>query len=61
MSLRLRPCRPPATAASVVAETAGVEMYTTTPDDQAEKLVAELLLAHLERCGWEFGHRPPGR
>ena len=30
-------------------------------DDQAEKLVAERLLAHLERCGWEFGHRPPGR
>ncbi|MFZ1429061.1 MAG: hypothetical protein WAS21_20085 [Geminicoccaceae bacterium] len=27
-------------------------------DDQAEKLVAERLLAHLERCGWEFGHRP---
>ena len=30
-------------------------------DDQAEKLVAERLLAHLERCGWEFGHRPLGR
>ncbi len=30
-------------------------------DDQAEKLVAERLLAHLERCGWEFGHRPPAR
>lgn len=30
-------------------------------DDQAEKLVAERLLAHLKRCGWEFGHRPPGR
>ena len=30
-------------------------------DDRAEKLVAERLLAHLERCGWEFGHRPLGR
>ena len=30
-------------------------------DDQAEKLVAKRLLAHLERCGWEFGHRPLGR
>jgi len=30
-------------------------------DDQAEQLVAKRLLAHLERCGWEFGHRPLGR
>lgn len=30
-------------------------------DDADEKLVAERLLAHLERCGWAFGHRPPGR
>ena len=30
-------------------------------DDADEKLVAERLLAHLERCGWEFGHRPLGR
>ncbi|MFZ1429721.1 MAG: hypothetical protein WAS21_23500 [Geminicoccaceae bacterium] len=27
-------------------------------NDADEKLVAGLLLAHLERCGWEFGHRP---
>lgn len=26
-------------------------------DDADEKLVAGLLLAHLERYGWEFGHR----
>ncbi|MFZ1429664.1 MAG: hypothetical protein WAS21_23195 [Geminicoccaceae bacterium] len=30
-------------------------------DDQAEKLVAERLLAHLERCGWAFGHQPSRR
>ena len=30
-------------------------------DDADEKQVAERLLAHLERCGWELGHRPLGR